>query len=183
MKFPTNYSITNHKWISNQMSASKSLYTHNTYTNIWHKYIVNNDELIHFFIKISHTLFLKGLMLVVCERRVGDGLTATFWPKVLLTIVALLSRPGWAAQPWVTEGPKPLSAAGSQFGILSPKWLQQKLELTQAVCVLVIFLFDSHLLPLIYTGASLDWRLGRGSICNKMTDVNLILLHSNTWNH
>ena len=30
--------------------------------------------------------------------------TATYWPKVLLTIAALLSRPGWAAQPWVTEG-------------------------------------------------------------------------------
>ena len=39
-------------------------------------------------------------------------------------------------------------------------------QLTQAVCVLVVFLFDVHLLPRIYTGASLDWQLCRGSICN-----------------
>ena len=35
------------------------------------------------------------------------GQTATYWPKVLLTRAALLSRPGWAAQPWVTEDHKP----------------------------------------------------------------------------
>ena len=34
------------------------------------------------------------------------------------------------------------------------------------LCHLVISLFDIHLLPLIYTGASLDWRFSRGSICN-----------------
>ena len=69
------------------------------------------------------------------------GQTATYWPQVLLTIAALLSHPGWAAQPWVTEGPSPLSGAGSHSAsILSP------LELTD-ICVLVIFLFDTHLLP------------------------------------
>ena len=61
-------------------------------------------------------------MLVVCERWVGDG----DWllhidPKVLLTIAALLSHSGWAAQPWVTDGPSSLSGAGSHSaGILSP---------------------------------------------------------------
>ena len=47
-------------------------------------------------------------MFVVCEtvswRR---GQTATYWPKVLLTIAALLPHLCWVAQPWVTEGPKP----------------------------------------------------------------------------
>ena len=150
-------------------------------------------------------------MLVVCERWVGDGgQTATYWPNVLLTIAALLSHSGWAAQPWVTEGPP--SAAGSQFGILSPtdpncnwNWL------TQAVCGTWLHNCPmspascgrTHLppspnsitstgqgdipisstgctcftvLPLISTGASLDWRFGRGSICN--TSVFLFLLQS-----
>ena len=49
--------------------------------------------------------------------------------------------------------------------VLTP--LASYLQLTQAVCVLVIFLFAVHLLSFIYTGASLDWRLGRGSVCNK----------------
>ena len=38
--------------------------------------------------------------------------------------------------------------------VLTP--LASYLQQTQAVCVLVIFLFDIHLLPLIYTDASLD---------------------------
>ena len=91
-----------------------------------------------------------------CRR----GQTATYWPQVLLTIAALLSHSGWAAQPWFTESSSPLSGAGSHSaGILSP---------TDSSRVLVIFLFDIHLLPLIYTSASLDWQLGRGSICNRM---------------
>ena len=48
------------------------------------------------------------------------GQTATYWPHVLLTIAALLSHSGWAAQTWVSEGPSPLSEAGSHSaGILS----------------------------------------------------------------
>ena len=41
----------------------------------------------------------------------------------------------------------PLSAAGSQFSILSPTGTN--CNWNQAVCVLVIFLFDIHLLPLL----------------------------------
>ena len=88
------------------------------------------------------------------------GQTTTYWSKVLLTIAPLLSHLGLVAQPWVTEG---------------PNWLQ--LQLTQAVCILIIFLFDVHLLPLlplIYTGASLDWRLGQRSICNSWTIVKFL---------
>ena len=44
----------------------------------------------------------------MCERWVGDGdRYVTYWPQVHLTIAALLSHSGWAAQPWVTEGQKP----------------------------------------------------------------------------
>ena len=71
------------------------------------------NERTHFFIKIYVDV---GCVWEVSSRR---GQTATYWPQVLLTIAAPLSHSGWAAQPWVIEGPKP-SAAGSQFGILSP---------------------------------------------------------------
>ena len=68
---------------------------------------------------IPLTLYSKGLMLVVVSWRWRQ--TATYWPKVLLTIAALLSHLGWAAQPWITEGPSPLSGAGSHSAsILSP---------------------------------------------------------------
>ena len=122
------------------------------------------------------------------------GHTATYGPKVLLTIAALLSHSGWATQTWVTEGISPLSGAGSySAGILSPTGT------ATAPCRLwhlVISLSLAHLspvgvrisnsttstgqgdipiswigctcfavLPLIYTCASLDWRLGRRSIC------------------
>ena len=67
------------------------------------------NERTHFFIKIylSHFILERvdvGRVLEVSWRR---GQTATYWPQVLLTIAALLSHSGWAAQPWVTEGPKP----------------------------------------------------------------------------
>ena len=141
----------------------------------WYKYIggniVNNNDN---FNEWTDTLLYKNIPLTLYSRR-GDvscvwevrwrrGQTATYWPQVLLTIAALLSHSGWAAQPWVMEGPSPLSGAGLTL-------LASYLQLTQAVCVLVIFLFYVHLLPLIYTGVSLDWRLGRGSICNKCNSL------------
>ena len=60
----------------------------------------------------------------------------------------------------VSEGPKPPVCRWLSIRHLVSNWLQ----LTQAVCPLIILLFNAHLIPLIYTGASLDWRLGRGSI-------------------
>ena len=108
---------------------------------------------------ISHFILERVDVSCVWEVSWRRGQTATYWPKVLLTIAALLSHSGWAAQPWVTEGPKPSYLPLALTLASCP-------QLTQAVCVLVIFLFDIHLLPLIYTGASLDWRLCRGSIRN-----------------
>ena len=116
-------------------------------------------ERTHFFIKIylSHFI-LERVMFLVCERWVGDGDRLLFWPKVLLTIAALLPHLGWVAQPWVT-------ASCSHAGILSPtgsSWLEPP---GSPDYIIVYRRPDSVVLPLIYTGVSLDWRLGRGSIC------------------
>ena len=98
----------------------------------------------------SNTSFSKRWMLVVCEtvswRR---GKTATYWSKVSLTIAALLSHLGWAVQPWVTEGPKASLCRWLSLRQLVSNWLQ--LQLPQATCVPVIFLFDVHLLSLLFT--------------------------------
>ena len=61
--------------------------------------------------------------------------TATYWPKVLLNIAALLPHLGWGCSTVGHWGPQALSMqADSHSGILSPNWLQVQLELTQAVC-------------------------------------------------
>ena len=81
------------------------------------------NEQTHFFIKIYLTHFILervdvGWVWEVSWRR---GQTATYWPQVLLTMAALLSHSGKAAQPCVTEGSSPLYGAGSHSaGILSP---------------------------------------------------------------
>ena len=104
------------------------MYIHNT--TICRNIVNNNED----FNERTITVLYKNIPLTLYSRkgseRVNVGYvwevswrrkqTATYWPKVSLTIAALLSHLGWAAQPWVTEGPSPLSAAGSQFGILSP---------------------------------------------------------------
>ena len=102
---------------------------------------------------ISHTLFLKGLMLVVCERWAGDG-------------DRLLHRPSSTSfSSWLNRGSlraqSPLSAADSQFGIFS-NWLKAP---RAPGYIIVSRSPASAVLQLIYTGASLDWRLGRGSLC------------------
>ena len=159
------------------------------------------NERTHFFIKYTaHTLFSKGDVSCVWEVSRRRGQTATYWPQVLPTIAALLSHSDWAAQPWVTEGPSPLSAAGSYSAcILSPTETATGTDPKPSVAPGYIFVCRppascgrTHrppspnsttstgqgdipisstgcacfaVLPLIYTGASLDWRLGRGSVC------------------
>ena len=102
-----------------------------TCTNISGNIIKHNlqtsmNERTHFFIKIciSHTLFSKWLMLVVCERWAGEKDGLLFWPKVLLTISALLPHLGWVAQPWVTEDPKPSVCRWFSRGHLVSNWLK-----------------------------------------------------------
>ena len=159
------------------------------------------NEWTHFFRKIylsQHFILERvdaGCVWEVSWRR---GQTSTYWPQVLLTIAALLSHSGWAAQLWITECPSPLSGASSHSsGILSPtgtgtNWTKPSVAPGYIiVCRPLASSGRTHLppspnsttstgqgdipisstgctcfavLPLIYTGASLDWQLSRGSI-------------------
>ena len=111
--------------------------------------------------------------------------TATYWPQVPLTLVALLTHSAGLLN-WGPEGPSPLSGAGSHCLKLQ---LELQLQLTVAPGYIIVWcllaasghrictefnpftgqgdIFDPmHLfLPLIYAGASLNWRLSQGSIC------------------
>ena len=109
---------------------------------------------------ISHTLFSKGLMLVVCERGVGDGdrllhIDPSYFDHSSTSFsswLGLLNRGSLRAQ-------SPLSAAGSHFGTLSPTdsdWLEPP---RAPGYIFVSCPPASAVFSLIYTGASLDWRL------------------------
>ena len=136
------------------------------------------NERTHFFIKIYLSHFILEKVDVGCVWELRQ--TATYWPQVLLTIAALLSHTGWAAQPWVTEGSSPLSGAGSHSaGILSPtdsnsnwnwNWLTDWPKPSVAPGYIFVWYPPASAgFPLIYTGASPDRRLGRGSIYNNYT--------------
>ena len=88
----------------------------------------------------TNTLLYKNIPLTYSSRkgceRVDVGCvwevswsreqTATHWPKVPLTIAAVLSHSSWAVQPGVTEGQSPLSGAGFS---LRASYLQLRLKL------------------------------------------------------
>ena len=152
---------------------------------------------------LSHFILERVNVGCVWEVSWRRGQTATYWPQILLTIAALLSHSGWTAQPWVTEGPSPLSAAGTHSaGILSPTgtdWLQPSVASGYIIVLRSLAYCGCMLLPpspnsttstgqgdipisstgctcfaallLIYTGASLDWRLGRGPISYIMLET------------
>ena len=83
--------------------------------------------------------------------------------QVLLTITALLSHLGWGLlNRGSLRAQSPLSAAGSQFDILSAtgsNWL----ETPRSPGYIIVLRWPASAV-LLYTGASLDWRLGRRSI-------------------
>ena len=148
------------------------IHIHNT--NISRNIINNNDDfneqmnaLLYKNI-ISHFI-LERVMLVVCERWAGDGNKLLYWPQVLLTIAALLSHLGWVAQPWVTEGPRPSVCRWVSIQHLVSNWLKPP---RAPGYIIVSHPPASTVLPLIYTGASLDWRLGRGSIYNNISKIS-----------
>ena len=194
------------------------LYSHtqlrNTYTNICRNIVNNNDDfnertntLLYKKIYLSHVILeraAKGLKLVVWEVSWRRGQTATYWPKILLTIAALFPHSGRAAQPWVTEGRKPSvsklnltlascpqrtpTTTGTRTRTDKPKPSVAPGYIivcrSRASCgrthlhriqrhpqVKVIFRYLRPDAPvslfscLFSTGASFDWRLGRGSIC------------------
>ena len=130
----------------------------------------------------TNTLLYKNIPLTLYSRKswcwlcvrgeLEMGNDSYIVPKVLLTIAALLPHLAWgcsAVGHWLPQAPS--LQADSHAGILSPNCLQLQLELTQAVCG-TVWLYNclrppaSAVPPLIYTGASLDWQLGRGSIYN-----------------
>ena len=128
-------------WV-NMILLLSHIQLHNTYTNICGNIVNNNirtsmNERTHFFIKnILLTLYSrKGDVSCVWEVSWRRGHTATYWPKGILTIAALLPHLGWSCSTVGLRGPQALSLqANSHAGILSPKWLQLQLELTQAIC-------------------------------------------------
>ena len=121
----------------------------------------------------TNTLLYKNIPLTLYSRKCDVACvwevswrrrqTAILTPSSSSAIAALLSHLGWVAQQWVTEGLATLSLqASSHAGILSPT------DSNRPAPGYIIFWRSpaSAVLPLIYTGPSLDWLLGRGSIYN-----------------
>ena len=141
----------------------KYMQEHNQKSNIR----TSMNERTHFFIKIylSHFIFERVDVSCVCEMSWRQRQTAILTPSSSSTIAALLSHLGRIAQPWVTEGPKP--SICKLILTLAPylpltrtapgTWLYNCLAYTCFRCSYARL-----------TGASLDWRLGRGSICNSI---------------
>ena len=125
------------------------------------------NELTHFFTKIYLSYFILERVDVGCVWEVSwrRGQTATYWPKLLLP------HPAWSSSTVGYWGPKalclPLALNSASCLQLTPNPTPTDSSL---LCPGYIFVWHppaSAVLPLIYTGASLDWRLGRGSICYK----------------
>ena len=113
---------------------------------------------------ISHTLFLKGWCWLCVRDELETSTDCYIDPSSSSTIAALHPHLGWFAQPWVTEGRSPLSGAGSNSaGILFQLTPTDSNRLYPGY-IIILRPPASAVLSLIYTGASLDWRLGRGSI-------------------
>ena len=150
---------------------------------------------------IPLTLYSKGWCWLCVRGELVTGIDCYILTQSSSDHSSTSSSFGWAAQPWVTGGPSPLSGAGSHSSILSPtgtttgtptrtdcnsNWPkssvapgyiivwhppascgrthlqrigQSDIPISSTGCTC----FSA--LPLIYTGASLDWRLGQGSIC------------------
>ena len=79
------------------------------------------NERTRFFIKkkiISHTLFSKGWCFMCVSDELETGTDCYIDPAVLL------SHPGCAAQPWVTEAPKPSVCRWLSTWHLISNWLE-----------------------------------------------------------
>ena len=120
------------------------------------------------------SLTRKGDVLSCVRDEWRQGQTAILTQVLLLTIAALLSRLGWGCSTMGHSGPSPLQA-GSHFGIPVTDW---PTAAGTPVCI-----FSSTLLRLIYTGASLDWRLGRGSIYSKLSRNRKCICYNNAFSN
>ena len=142
----------------------------------------------------KYTFIRKGCKRVVSEMWVGDGIeTATYWPRVPLTIAALLPHSAGLLNRG-PEGPSLLSGTGSHNDILSPTTGTHCLELNSACLKLQLTRSPSYRLYNCFTYTCflwasqlhrfqpvhrsrwyldifdrmhlfIDWRLGRGPIC------------------
>ena len=144
------------------------LHVYIIYKYMW-TIIKHNDD----FNEQTNTLLYKNISLTLyswkgwcwlCVRgELETGTDCYILTQVLLTIAALLSHLGWGC---------------STVGHWGPKALCLPLTLTSASCcqltwapgyIIISRPPASAVLPLIYTGVSLDWWLGRGSICYSST--------------
>ena len=118
------------------------------------------NEWTHFFINIYLSHFILERVDVGCvwKKSWRQG------QEVLLSTIAFLPHLGLVAQPWVTEDQKPSVCRWFSIRHLVTNWFQ----LTQTLCapgyIIVLHPPASAVHPHIYAGASLDWRLSRGSI-------------------
>ena len=143
------------------------LYTHN------HNHIImttiNERTITLLYKNISLTLYSrKGDVSCVWEVS-GDKVGLLFWPKVLLTIADLLSRLGWGCSTVGHWGPKALCLPLALNSASCPQLTPTPTD-SSRLCPGYIFVWRtpaSSVVPLIYTCASLDLWLGRGSICYK----------------
>ena len=127
----------------------------------------------HFFIEIYLSHFILKRVDISCVWEVSWkwGQTATYWPKVLLTIAELLPHLGWGCSTVGHWGPQTLSLLlGLTLASCPPtdsnsNWNWPKPSVAPGY-IIVLHLPASAVPSLIYTGASLDWRLSQGSIYN-----------------
>ena len=103
--------------------AGKLLYTHIHADVSRNEMTTSINEWTHFFIKIYLSLFIRKGWCFLCVRWRQTG---SYWPQVPLTIAALLSHSGWAAQLWVLR----VQALCLELVLTPASYLQ----LTQAVC-------------------------------------------------
>ena len=125
------------------------------------------NERTHFFIKIYLSHFILERVDVGCvwEMSCRRGQTATYWPKFFWPWHHFFLILAGVAQPWVTDGPKPSVCRWLSLRHLVPNWLNWLEPPRTPGYIIVWHPPASAVLLLIYTGASLDWRLDRGSIC------------------
>ena len=121
----------------------------------------------------------KGDVSCVWEVSWRRGQTATYWPKVLLTIAALLPHLGWGCST-VGHCKLILMLASCPVTDSNSKWNWPKPSVAPGY-IIVSRPPASAVPPLIYTGASLDWRLSWGSIFNTMAWIVLLLSFELLW--
>ena len=117
---------------------------------------------------ISLTLYSQKGWCWLCVRgELETGTDCHILTQVLQTIAALLSHLGWCCSTVGHWGPKALCLPLALTSASCPQLTPTPTD-SSCLCPGYIFVWRppaSADLPLIYTGASLDWRLVRGSIC------------------